>query len=97
MECGVSMGELADTVNDPEFGPRAEGTAPVGADKVGMGTAGRQMELSDKLSAQEREYLSRHLKGHVEYYRLLAGNSKCTAASRAMREMLEGLWMKVTR
>jgi hypothetical protein len=59
MECGVSMGELADTVNDPEFSSRAEGTAPVGADKVGMGTAGGQMELSNfVLEVEEAKYVA---------------------------------------
>jgi hypothetical protein len=53
------------------------------------------MGMIKELSVEEAKYVVKVLKEHLEYYRLLAGSSKCTAANRAKREMLEGLWVKL--
>jgi hypothetical protein len=51
--------------------------------------------LSIELSAEEAGYVLGLLKEHLEYYRALAGNLKCTDANRAKHRMLEGLWVKL--
>jgi hypothetical protein len=53
--------------------------------------------MSDKpeLNPEERAYLLRLLKEHLEYFRLLAANPKCSDANRAKYRMLETLWQKL--
>jgi hypothetical protein len=48
-----------------------------------------------KLSPDETAYLLGLLKEHLEYYRLLAGNGKCTPTNRAKLAMLEALEIKL--
>jgi hypothetical protein len=48
-----------------------------------------------QLSPDETGYLLGLLKEHLEYYRLLSGNGKCTAISRARLAMLEALEIKL--
>jgi hypothetical protein len=48
-----------------------------------------------ELSAEEAGYVLGLLKEHLEYYRALAGNLKCTEANRSKHRMLEGLWVKL--
>jgi hypothetical protein len=48
-----------------------------------------------KLSPDEARYLLGLLKEHLEYYRLLSGNGKCTPTTRAKLTMLEALEFKL--
>jgi len=48
-----------------------------------------------ELSPEERTYLRKLLKEHLDYFRTLAGSAKCTAPSRAKAQMLEALWAKL--
>jgi hypothetical protein len=50
-----------------------------------------------ELSAEETGYVLGLLKEHLEYYRLLAGNGKCSPKNLARREFLEGLWVKLAQ
>jgi hypothetical protein len=48
-----------------------------------------------ELSVEEAGYVLGILKEHLEYYRLLRGNERCTGQTRAKHELLEGLWEKL--
>jgi hypothetical protein len=48
------------------------------------------------LSPQERGYLLGLLKGHLEYYRWLGGNPKCSASNHESREFIEKLVLKLS-
>ena len=50
-----------------------------------------------ELSPDEAGYVLGLLKEHLEYYRLLSGNGRCTAANDARREFLENLWLKLAQ
>jgi hypothetical protein len=50
-----------------------------------------------KLSPDEARYVRRLLKEHLEYYRLLTSNLRCTPANKATGEFLEALWIKLAR
>jgi hypothetical protein len=50
-----------------------------------------------ELTPEEAGYVLGLLKEHLEYYRALAGNGKCSEANRAKHRMLEGLWVKLAR
>jgi hypothetical protein len=53
------------------------------------------MSLGVELTPEEAGYVLGLLKEHLEYYRLLAGNWKCSEVNRAKHRMLEVLWMKL--
>ncbi len=48
-----------------------------------------------QLSPEEAGYVLGLLKDHLEYYRVLAGNGKCSAKNRELHKLLEGLWLKL--
>jgi hypothetical protein len=50
-----------------------------------------------ELSAEEARYVLGLLKGHLEYYRLLRGELKCSPGNLAKHELVEGLWVKLAR
>ena len=50
-----------------------------------------------ELSPEEAVYLLGFIKAHLDYYRLLAGNGKCTSASRAKLLFLEALVAKLAQ
>jgi hypothetical protein len=56
-------------------------------------------KISDNLvlSPEESGYLRGLLHEHLNYYRLLAGNPKCSPSNRAKLAMLEALWLKLSR
>jgi hypothetical protein len=53
------------------------------------------MSIGVELTPEEAGYVLGLLKEHLEYYRLLAGNGKCSEVNRAKHRMLEVLWMKL--
>jgi hypothetical protein len=91
------VGELADTCNGAGVEPGAGGAAALGSDKGFMGAAEREvaMSIGVKLTPEEAGYVLGLLKEHLEYYRLLAGNGKCTEANLVRHKFLEVLWMKL--
>jgi hypothetical protein len=92
------MGELAGAYNEAGIERGAGGGAVVGTVKGDMGAAERRVEAMStgvELTPEEAGYVLGLLKEHVEYYRLLAGNLKCSEANRARWEFLEGLWVKL--
>lgn len=55
------------------------------------------MSIDVKLSPEETGYLLRLLKEHVEYFRALAGNVKCSHANREKHHLVEILWRKLSQ
>jgi hypothetical protein len=50
-----------------------------------------------ELSEEEVGYVLGLLQGHLEYYRLLRGELKCSEGNLAKHELVEGLWVKLAR
>jgi hypothetical protein len=50
-----------------------------------------------KLSPEEANYIRTLLKEHLDYYRLLAGNPKCSQKHRALHELCEKLMLKLSQ
>jgi hypothetical protein len=57
----------------------------------------RMSSVKVEFSVEEAGYVLGLLKEHLEYYRALAGNHKCTEANLARHRMVEGLWVKLAR
>jgi len=55
----------------------------------------RKLLMEIELSPEERAYLRKILKEHLDYYRLLAGNLNASKEKRQKRDMLEALERKL--
>jgi len=51
----------------------------------------------DQLTPEEAGYLLPKLRDDLEYYRSLAGNTRCSPKNLGTYRLVENLWVKLTR
>ena len=51
----------------------------------------------EQLTPEEAGYLLTKLRDDLEYYRSLAGNTKCSPKNLATHRLVENLWVKLAR